>query len=276
MQLQCPVCQDRLSTQPGQLTCAAGHSFDAARQGYYNLLLVQKKRSRDPGDNQAMVQARRLFLDRGYYQPLSDAINLLTADILADQPEPQVLDVGCGEGYYTQRLAQYFATAQRPLALAGLDISKHAIKAACQRSREIQWLVASAVDIPIAPHSLDLALLLFSRILPDALARPLKPGGNLLVAWPGANHLRQLRELIYDEVHDSVLDAASLLESTFETRAINPVQAEFTLQGSEAISELLAMTPHGQRLKPEARQRLMERDTLQLTLDVNLGWFQRR
>ena len=39
--------------------CAQGHSFDVAKQGYVNLLPVQNKRSRDPGDSKAIVTARQ-------------------------------------------------------------------------------------------------------------------------------------------------------------------------------------------------------------------------
>lgn len=35
-----------------------------------NLLPVQHKRSKQPGDSAEMMQARRAFLDGGYYQPL--------------------------------------------------------------------------------------------------------------------------------------------------------------------------------------------------------------
>ncbi len=275
MQLSCPVCQAELLGDNRQLRCAQGHSFDAARQGYFNLLLVQRKRSRDPGDNPDMVQARRQFLCRQHYQPLSDAINQLSHTLLSEATDPKILDVGCGEGYYTARLREHLLTLGHTPDMAGLDISKHAIKAATQRSRDIQWLVASAAEMPLPAYQLDLALLLFSRILPAPLAQVLKPGGQLLIAWPGQDHLRQLRERIYTEVHDTVLDVAGLLEPHFSQSEIKTVRYDFTLTGADAIGELLAMTPHGQRLKNEARERILNLSSLTLTLDVNLGVFQR-
>lgn len=275
MQLCCPVCQANLLEDNRQLRCAQGHSFDAARQGYYNLLLVQRKRSLDPGDNPEMVQARRQFLNRDHYQPLSDAINQLCVDALGDAQTPDILDVGCGEGYYTTRLREHLLTTGMAPDIVGLDISKHAIKAATQRNRDIQWLVASAADMPLPDQQLDLAVLLFSRILPEPLSRVLKPGGTLLVAWSGRDHLRQLRELIYAEVHDSVMDVTELLKSHFMPSEITTVRYDFTLSGADAIGDLLAMTPHGQRLKSEARERILSLNSLTLTLDVNLGVFKR-
>src|SRR5690554_7060145 len=54
------------------LICPNRHSFDIARQGYVNLLPVQQKRSRHPGDSKAMVVARSRFLNSGIYQPRSE------------------------------------------------------------------------------------------------------------------------------------------------------------------------------------------------------------
>lgn len=58
----------------------AGHRFDRARQGYLNLLPVQHKNSRDPGDNLAMVEARRDFLNAGHYAPVAKRLAELAAE----------------------------------------------------------------------------------------------------------------------------------------------------------------------------------------------------
>ncbi len=81
--------------------CPQRHQFDMAKEGYVNLLPVQHKRSRDPGDSAEMMQARRAFLDAGHYQPLRDAIVAQLREWL-DEKATAVLDIGCGEGYYTR------------------------------------------------------------------------------------------------------------------------------------------------------------------------------
>ena len=273
MNLTCPVCKEALTQNERNLRCINGHSFDAARQGYWNLLLVQKKRSLDPGDNPAMVQARRRFLDLGFYQLLSERINqLATAQLSADRVN-NILDMGCGEGYYTQRLEHHLDSLEYPSQITGLDISKHAVKAACQRSKKINWLVASGADIPLPEQTLDLQMVLFSRLMPDAFARPMKPNSALLVAWPGPQHLIELRQLIYAEIKESQFDPATTLAPAFEQQSIEQVSYKFTLKNAEEINALLAMTPHGQHLSTEARERLDQLDHLELTLDVNLGLF---
>ncbi|HBS77040.1 MAG TPA: SAM-dependent methyltransferase, partial [Pseudomonas sp.] len=100
--LICPICHDELGAVENGVACPANHRFDRARQGYLNLLPVQHKNSRDPGDNQAMVEARRRFLDGGHYAPLAKRL----AQLAAERSPRRWLDIGCGEGYYTAQIAQ--------------------------------------------------------------------------------------------------------------------------------------------------------------------------
>ncbi|UTW11586.1 putative RNA methyltransferase [Marinobacterium rhizophilum] len=277
IQLACPLCREPLDEQPGQLRCGNGHSYDQARQGYWNLLLVQRKRSLDPGDNAAMVQARRAFLDQGHYALLSDRINALLSQALAGRNTPlELLDLGCGEGYYSARLEQALQCAGIDAALTGLDISKHAVRAACQRSRSARWLVASGADIPLPAASLDAITLLFSRLMPEPMAQVLKPGGLLLLAWPGDEHLIELRRHIYTDVRPSAYDPLTQLSDLFSLEGQQAVQYRFTLSDNDSIQTLLGMTPHSQRLAPAARDALAALTQLELTLDVNLAVLKRR
>ncbi len=100
--LTCPICSAPLSTADNGVVCPANHRFDRARQGYLNLLPVQHKNSRDPGDNQAMVEARRDFLNAGHYAPVARRL----AELAAERSPARWLDIGCGEGYYTAQIAE--------------------------------------------------------------------------------------------------------------------------------------------------------------------------
>ncbi|MCX7065552.1 MAG: methyltransferase domain-containing protein [Proteobacteria bacterium] len=131
--LRCPVCHAHLRSDGNAAACARGHTFDRAREGYLNLLPVQQKNSLNPGDNAAMVGARSEFLDAGYYEPLRVAL----VRVLADVRPTDLLDSGCGEGWYSTALSRTAA------ATTALDISKDAIKRAARRDRAITWLVAS-------------------------------------------------------------------------------------------------------------------------------------
>lgn len=143
MSFSCPLCHQPLSREKNSYICPQRHQFDMAKEGYVNLLPVQHKRSRDPGDSAEMMQARRAFLDAGHYQPLRDAIVAQLRERLDDKATA-VLDIGCGEGYYTHA----FADALPEITTFGLDVSKVAIKAAAKRYPQVTFCVASSHRLP--------------------------------------------------------------------------------------------------------------------------------
>ena len=57
--LRCPVCGGALMPLGTSLRCPQGHSYDMAKEGYVNLLAIQRRHAADPGDGKAMVRARR-------------------------------------------------------------------------------------------------------------------------------------------------------------------------------------------------------------------------
>ena len=95
MSYSCPLCHAPLARRDNSFICPQRHQFDLAKEGYVNLLPVQFKRSRDPGDSAEMMQARREFLDAGHYQPLREAVSAY----LHTFAPTDLLDIGCGEGY---------------------------------------------------------------------------------------------------------------------------------------------------------------------------------
>lgn len=273
--LNCPVCLQPLQGDLKHLECSEHHSYDAAKQGYWNLLLANQKRSKDPGDNAEMVQARHQFLALGYYQQLADTIASRLATQALKHPDPRILDMGCGEGYYTLRMQQQLEQQITGYQLAGLDISKHAIKAACRQTKAITWVVASGARMPIADASLDLLTVLFSRLMPEEFSRTLKPGAELLIAYPGEHHLIELRTHIYDQVRHSGFTPETVLGEAFSAVETETINYTFTLPNPTQIQQLLAMTPHGWRITQAARERLASLTELELTLDVRLARFQR-
>ncbi|QEW07662.1 putative RNA methyltransferase [Nitrincola iocasae] len=276
--LRCPVCSDPL--QPGadnkQLRCINGHSFDRARQGYWNLLLPQRKRSKAPGDNEAMVQARQRFLDQHHYQPIADAVCAIGLHATDSVDNPVILDLGCGEGYYTDHLCHSFVRAERHASLIGLDISKAAIRQACKRDKRITWLVATGADIPLQPDSVDLATLIFARLLPEPTAQVLNKNGLFLVVWPGPDHLRELRELIYTDVRDSDLNPDAQLHELFEPLSMETLRFRFQISDTAQLADLLVMTPHGQRLNQERREALLKIEQLDIQADIRLSLYKKR
>lgn len=245
----CPLCHSPLIQTANSYRCGNGHQFDVAREGYLNLLPVQHKRSREPGDNSEMIQARRAFLDAGHYQPLRDKIG----EILTQHAPYTLLDIGCGEGYYTGG----FATVRAEIGgeTYGLDVSRVAIRYAAKRYRSVRFCVASSQRLPFADNSMDAVIRIFAPCNTDELARVVKPGGIVITATPGARHLFQLKEQIYSQVilHPQAEEVMPgfMLRETF-TPAWN-----MTLTGPEAVT-LLQMTPFAWRARPELWQTLAQ------------------
>lgn len=265
LELICPQCREPLTATERNWRCANGHSYDQARQGYLNLLLVQHKNSRQPGDTPTMLACRQAFLDAGHYQPVSDEINRLFAELAPRT----LLDMGCGEGYYTHRLA----AALPDTAVGGLDISKDAVLKACRRSRDIQWLVASSARLPVADASLDAALCVFSPWSWDECLRSLRPGGHVLLVGPDADHLLGLREKLYDSVHPTPELIKQLPEGL---RIVNDQVLRYALDLKPAdLASLIGMTPHGFRSRPERQQALLETGLPELEVAMRMVLLQR-
>ena len=280
--LQCPVCRELTVRSETGCQCAHKHTFDAARQGYINFLLAHKKHSKEPGDNKDMIQSRRRFLDRGHYDRISDGIN---EAIVGALPGPEsgrvcnVLDAGCGEGFYLKRLKESLGRSDRDPAsfhYYGVDISKYAVQRATQRDRTMNWFVASIIDLPFTQSSLDIVLNVFSPLNFPEFSRILTDTGKLVIAHPGPRHLNGLREVIYPvakehDESDMVEQAKGLFALSNRTRVNYPLE----LTGSGEIMDLLAMTPYFWNIDLSTRSRVEALDRLSLDVDVMISVFNR-
>ncbi|WP_462382113.1 putative RNA methyltransferase [Pseudomonas sp. Marseille-QA0892] len=262
--LICPICQAALHDAGNGVACDAGHRFDRARQGYLNLLPVQHKNSRAPGDNAAMVEARRRFLQAGHYEPIAGRL----AD-LAHRFNPDVwVDIGCGEGYYTgavsDRLAGHTGYA--------LDISRDAVRIACRRSPATTWFVASMARIPLANASCGMATSIFSPLDWSETRRILAIDGGLLRVGPLESHLIELRERLYDEVrpYDDTKHLG-LIPDGMELAHSESLTFTLELTDETSRADLLAMTPHGWRASAEKRSRVVS-EPLEVTVAVRYDW----
>lgn len=190
--LACPFCQMRLRQVGAALKCENGHSFDMAKEGYVNLL-AQKR----TGDTKEMLKARRDFLESGLYAPLSDAINELVRAHLRDAPGPlHVLDAGCGEGYYLDRLQRALAS-QQDSCYIGLDVSKEAIKMAAKRYPQLFFVVADVKQgLVLVDNAFHAILNIFAPRNPAEFARVIAQSGILITVIPAPEHLLSLRSAL--------------------------------------------------------------------------------
>lgn len=264
--LACPMDGLPLERTGNSWQCPNAHTYDIARQGYVNLLPVQNKRSKDPGDSKEMVLARQHFLAAGFYKPIADAVCEAVNARTDTRSLISVLDAGCGEGYYLRELHQ----SGLSLRITGLDISKWAVIAAAKLDKTSDWLVGSNANLPLLPSTQDVILCMFGFPVYAEFARALKEHGVLIKVDAGPDHLLELREIIYP-----VIKAASdnKVESTTGFTMLEQRALRYTIKvsGQEQIARLLTMTPHLYRTSAEGRARAAALTEIVLTIDVRLA-----
>lgn len=263
MDLLCPLCGSVLVKNDRAWQCENRHSFDVARQGYVNLLPVQNKRSLQPGDTKEQVISRRAFLDGGFYAPIRDALCQLAADHSCAGP---ILDIGCGEGYYSSHLASALNTE-----LVGLDISKEAVRYAAGRYKNALWLCASAARLPVPDRSVGLITSLFALTMPEEFLRVLRPEGAFIQVLAAEDHLLGLKSIIYPQLNHKEKDTVPTVPG-FRLAESRPVQFTFTVEG-EHVQNLLSMTPHVYRISKEGADRLRQTQTLTDTASCVLNLY---
>lgn len=269
---RCPTCGALLERQARAYVCPAGHSYDIAKEGYTYLLPPNQKHSAAPGDDREMASARREFLSKGYYAPLMDA---LCQEIFSDcGASPVLLDAGCGEGYYTAGIYQTLVQHGRTPQMAGTDISKFILRSAAKRERAISFAVASSYHLPIPDASLDGLLNCFSPLALDEFRRVLKPGGWFWYVVPAAEHLWELKEVLYDHPYRN--EEKETPYAGFAYQRIVPVEGQITLPSQTDIQNLFRMTPYAWKTPHEGKQRLASLDCLTTRISFRIHVFRKQ
>ncbi len=267
-ELICPVCGESLERLGGAYKCDKNHSFDVSAAGYVNLLLPNQMHAKIPGDNKALVAARRRFLSKGYYQPLSDALNQSVLTHLTQKNYPRIIDAGCGEGYYTGRLSDFLKEQGISRRLVGFDISKFALTSAAKMYKNITFGVASLFHMPLADQIADCVLNLFAPLCPEEFHRVLKPGGVLVIVAPGERHLWGLKSALYEEPYVNQLSDTSIKGFVLKER--RRVDSQITIENNQDLLDLFSMTPYYWKTSKEAAERLSSIDTLETPISFEL------
>lgn len=259
--LRCPVCTASMQIAEDGKSCkckgARTHSYDFARSGYLNLT----RPGDGEGDLKEAVNARKLFLNVGYYEPLSNEINAILQNLNAKT----VLDAGCGEGYYTNRMANDRAVLGVDLSRAGID---SAAKQAKQNATGAAFAVGSIFSIPVGDAACDAVTNLFAPCCEEEFARVLKSGGYLILVGAGERHLMGLKQVLYENpyLNPGRADLPTQMVEVERRRLTYTV----TVEGNETIEALFSMTPYYWRTSEFDRIKLQNIDTLQTELDFDI------
>lgn len=271
--LACPLCHTGLRQIDAALKCESGHSFDIAKEGYVNLLTQQRT-----GDTKEMLKARRNFLESGLYEPLSDAINELVRAHLPDVPGLlHVLDAGCGEGYYLDRLQRAFASQQDGCYI-GMDVSKEAIRMAAKRYRQLFFVVADVKQcLVLADGVMHVILNIFAPRNPAEFARVIVPGGILIVVIPAPEHLLRLRtELgLLGMEEQKQQHVKEQFAGEFEFVASSDIAYSIRLS-KEAVEQVVMMTPNYWHMSGEMREGMQKMEEMETEVGFTALVFRRR
>lgn len=267
---RCPHCFLPLEDKGRSYNCANNHCFDLSKEGYLNLLPVNKKSTQAPGDTKAVLLQRRLFLEAGYYESLANALLELVDTSVADMglESATVLDCGCGEGYYSGRLAsinQLQTDAGVAKQVLGVDISKAGIQMSAKRYKDCRFAVGSNFSLPVIDSSVDILIRNFAPSDDKELNRVLKPQGYLIVVVPGQKHLEGLRSLLYKEVEE--LQSAPQFQG-FELKQKKELTVELSLTEAEKVEALFSMTPFYWKLGKEFNVPKSHEDTAHFNILV--------
>jgi len=259
----CPVCKERLSFDGKSFVCINHHCFDCAKEGYVNLLT--RKNSADPGDTMEMVDARRRFLEKGYYASFRSKAKELV-DFFTKEGDVFV-DAGCGEGYYTRVLGETRTSF-------AYDISRNAVRRAAKADAHTLYAVAGSYAIPFETQCANLVCAIFSPIVSNEFLRILVPGGYMLLAVPTERHLFGLKELLYDDPYENTYK-----ETIYDGfRQVDRIRVESFIQldSSQDIQNLFAMTPYFWKSSVISSHRASQAESLKTEIGFDFLIYQKQ
>lgn len=259
----CPICHTPL-TGERSLKCINGHCYDRAKSGYINLL---SGKGGNHGDPKEMVLARKSFLDKGYYEPLCNSVADAVAAVTPNNAT--VLDCGCGECYYTDRICSILPDAH----IMGLDVSKDAVNYGCKRSKLLDLAVASVYAMPVADSSVDTAVCIFAPQATEEFLRVLKPGGHLVMAIGGREHLWSLKKQVYDAPYKN--EPANYTLEGFEFIEKKTVSYSIELTENADIKNLFSMTPYYHKTSREDIAKLDKLEALTTEIEFEILIYKR-
>jgi 23S rRNA (guanine745-N1)-methyltransferase len=169
--------------------------------------------------------------------------------------------VGCGEGYYLDRLRVHLRERlDRPVICHGMDVAKDAARLAAKRSPELHVIVADVkARLPYADGAFHALLNVFAPRNPSEFARVLTPGGFLVVVIPTQQHLRELRHVgpLLNIEQDKQQRVVERLSERFALAGATTLEYDIELDSAD-LTHLAQMTPSARHLSPQALDGLRE------------------
>ena len=233
----CPICQENLTLVESSLKCENRHSFDLAKFGYVNLVPQIKQSANYDKEN---FQNRQQILEAGFYQAILDAISDLIA---SSKTAKTILDIGCGEGFYSRKLQEVHPDK----TFYAFDISKDSVQIAAKSEPNwaVNWFVGDLARLPIKDTSMDILLDIFSPANYGEFRRVLSKNGILIKVIPTENHLKEIRQIVQDQLTKKDYSNQDIKEHFQEHFSVQSSQIASLTKPitAEQRQALLSMTP---------------------------------
>lgn len=249
--MRCPVCFEALAVKDETLMCQKGHSFDVNKKGYAFLCPKKVETHYD----QALFEARANVFRAGFYEPVMAAVKEALGDA------KRVLDAGCGEGYYLEKMNVPFGV--------GVDISPAAIQMAARERAGQIWCVADLAALPFQDGAFDAVIDVLSPANYSAFFRVLKLGGRLIKVFPRGGYLKEIRERMGQAPYEAgkVLDHLKAHTNTLRVAEIMKT-AEIDPQ---LWRSFVHMTPLTGGLDPTEKEALCQNPSETITIDLGMA-----
>ncbi len=261
----CPKCGESLTLIEKSYKCPNGHCYDVSRSTHVNLLPVNVKNSNCPGDNEEMVKARVVVMDKGYYGNLANYI----ADKIKDVNPQVILDAGCGEGYVSGELKKFYPEA----TVIGTDISKSAVITASKKRKAVQYAVASSMRLPIKGNSVDVLICAFAPVFSEEFSRVLRNKGLFIRVTPDVKHLFNLKSVLYETPRVNELDPIEI--EGFELISEETVTKSLDFVNEE-IYALIKMTPYFYHTPKDRIELVSNINSLNINTEFNVRIYQKK
>ena len=233
----CPICLENLTLVESSLKCSNRHSFDLAKFGYVNLAPQIKQSTNYDKEN---FQNRQQILEAGFYQAILEGVSDLLA---SSETSTTVLDIGCGEGFYSRKLQE----SHPDKTFYAFDISKDSVQIAAKSEANwaVNWFVGDLARLPIKDASMDILLDIFSPANYVEFRRVLSKDGILIKVIPTENHLKEIRQMVENQLTKKDYSNQDIREHFQEHFSIQSSQIASLTKPitTEQRQALLSMTP---------------------------------
>ncbi|MBO0437606.1 methyltransferase domain-containing protein [Vagococcus fluvialis] len=260
----CPKCQSKFKEVRGNtMICLSNHQYDLSKKGTIHFPNHHLTSDYD----KEMLLSRRKMIQNGLYQKLEER---LTSYIKEVGEELTVVDMGCGEGSFVNRLSQQLSDTT---VWTGFDLSKDGVQLASDFSSDAFFFIGDVTQMPFQNESIDVLLNIFSPSHYEEMSRVLKKTGLIIKVIPESGYLKEMREIFYQDnvekqnysnenVYEKFKKDVQLISEERVTYQFPVVHKDY--------EDILKMSPIHWGATSEAKEYAKEHPFKQLTIDVKI------